>query len=261
MITPQPIFSQRWHWPALITCHLLAFALLASYMIPAGHELWRSVGATVFLKFNGSLAGHESWALFWAWMNTREVDALVGVLMLSFLVFPVMIARRNLQSALTGFVALMIILLPTRALLSLVIRALGYDGHSPSMMIEPAYMLSDMFPHISAKDHSSNSFPGDHASVLFVWCGLVLATRRKLQGSLTVVALSFYLVLPRLISGAHWLADVVVGAGVMTLITLSWAYASPAAHHLNNGIFKLCSPIFKLLGRIPGLNALPFFRG
>lgn len=43
----------------------------------------------------------------------------------------------------------------------------------------------------------------------------------------------------------------------MALVTLSWAFASPLAHWINQGVLKAITPLFRLCARIPLLGRLP----
>ncbi|GGC09525.1 hypothetical protein GCM10011352_39900 [Marinobacterium zhoushanense] len=259
MITPQTLFSTRWHWPGLVLGHVVALLLLLSYVLPAGHSLWQSWGASLFYALNGTLESNGPWTWFWAWMNTREVDAASGLLLLLFLTFPLVLPRERLQTALCGFLSLMILMLPARELLSEVTQYYGLSGPSPTRVLEPAYLFSELRPGIPAKDSASTSFPGDHASVLLIWFGFLAVNSRHWIKGLILGAITLWLILPRLIGGAHWFADVAVGGLVMALVTLSWAFASPLAFWLNRGLQKLMTPLFRLCGRIPLFGRLPFF--
>lgn len=261
MITPDPVFSTRWRPAALIGMHLAAALLLLSFINDAGHSLWRSLDAQVFHALNGSLFASEGWASFWAWMNTREVDAASAVLMLVFLVFPGLgLKRSQLQTGFTGFLLLMILMLPMREALSEYSVNTGLSGPSPSLQLEPAYRFSTELPDIPAKDSASTSFPGDHASVLMVWLGFLLFNCRSL-GTLVATALALFLMLPRLFGGAHWFTDAAVGGLSLALVTLAWAFASPLPHLINQGLMRLLGPLYRLAGRIPLLGRLPFFTG
>jgi len=259
MITPPTLFSTRWHWPALALSHVAALLLLLSYALPTGHALWQSWGASLFYSLNGTLESNGPWTWFWAWMNTREVDAASGLLLLMFLTFPLVLPRERLQAALCGFLSLMILMLPARELLSEVTQYYGLSGPSPSRVLEPVHLLSELRPDIRAKDSASTSFPGDHASVLLIWFGFLAFNGRRWLKVGVLGAIALWLILPRLIGGAHWLADVAVGGMAMALVTLSWAFASPLAHWINRGVLRLMTPLFRWSGRLPLLGRLPFF--
>ncbi|GAA0793086.1 phosphatase PAP2 family protein [Marinobacterium sediminicola] len=261
MITPDPVFSTRWRPALLIGMHLAAAALLFSFVNESGRALWRSLDAQIFFALNGSLFASETWASFWAWMNTREVDAISALVMLVFLVFPGLGLKRNqLQAGFTGFLLLMILMLPMREALSEYSVSSGLSGHSPSLQLEPAYRFSTELPDIPAKDSATTSFPGDHASVLMVWLGFLLFNARNL-GTLAATALALFLMSPRLFGGAHWFTDAAVGGLSLALVTLAWACASPVPHWMNQGLMRLLGPLYRLAGRLPLLGRLPFFSG
>ncbi len=261
MITPDPVFSTRWRPGLLVAMHLAAALLLLSFIHQGGHALWRSLDTHVFYALNGSLFASETWARFWAWMNTRELDAVSALFMLAFLIFPGLGLKRNqLQAGFTGFLLLMILMLPMREALSEYSEASGLSGPSPSLQLEPAYRFSAELPDIPAKDSASTSFPGDHASVLMVWLGFLLFNSRSL-GTLTATVLALLLISPRLFGGAHWFTDAAVGGLSLALVTLAWAWASPLPHLINQGLMRLLGPVYRLAGRIPLLGRLPFFTG
>lgn len=261
MITPEPVFSTRWRPAVLIAMHLFAAILLFSFVSETGRAIWRTLDTQVFYALNGSLFTHELWARFWAWMNTRELDAVSAVVMLLFLTFPGFgLKRAQLQAGFTGFLLLMIIMLPMRELLSDYAVETGLSGPSPSLQLEPAYRFSTELPEIPAKDSASTSFPGDHASVLMVWLGFLLFNRRS-WGTLAATLVAVFLMLPRLFGGAHWFTDAAVGGLSLALVTLAWAYASPVPGWLNRGLMRILGPLYRLAGRIPLLGRLPFFRG
>lgn len=259
MITPEPVFSTRWRPLAFISMQLLAALLLLSFINDSGRELWRSLDQSVFFTLNGSLFHSEIWATFWAWANTRELDAASGIVMLLFLVFPGLgLKRHQLQAAFTGFLLLMILMLPVRELLSDYARSTDLSGPSPSLQLKPSFRFSQQLPDIPAKDSASTSFPGDHASVLLVWIGFLLFNRRN-PATFMALALGLFLMLPRLFGGAHWFTDAAVGGMSLALTTLAWAFASPVVGWLNAGLLKILSPLYRLAGRIPLIGRLPFF--
>jgi hypothetical protein len=133
MITPEPVFSTRWRPLTFICMQLLAALLLLSFASDTGHEIWRGIDREVFYTLNGSLFQNETWAAFWAWMNTRELDALTAVVMLLFLVFPGLggLKRNQLQTGFTGFLLLILLMLPMRELLSNYAKATGLTPNSP----------------------------------------------------------------------------------------------------------------------------------
>lgn len=248
-----------WRWPALIGLHAFALLLLASWLSPATRTLWDQADRAVYLALNGSLDGHPLWMGFWAFCSTRLFDILAGGLMLALLIRQDWVFRRHqLRPALFTFIALMLVLVAVRILFTRIAVHHGWQHASPSIVLG-GMQLSDHFPLLESvfevKDRSSRSFPGDHASVLMLW-GLFMAISARGWNRVTVVALATAMMLPRLVAGAHWLADDLVGGLFITLLVLAWGWCTPAGDHLARVLAWLASPAMRLGSRVPLLNRL-----
>jgi membrane-associated phospholipid phosphatase len=115
---------------------------------------------------------------------------------------------------------------------------------SPTMVIDDSIRLSKEIPWMKIKDGSSKSFPGDHGTTALLFA----ASFSYLAGWRLGILASFYaafLCMPRLITGAHWLSDVLVGSGTITMIFLSWAFCTPLFSRFTDG----CQRLFIWLGK------------
>jgi len=249
-----------WRWPALLGLNLLAVLVLLSWQLPATRTLWDGANLWLFQLLNGSLNHNPLWDWFWALTSIRLCDILVGALLLTLLIHPRWVfAERELRPALLHFLALLAVLLVVRVLFTKVAVALGWQHASPSVQVAGSIHLSDHFPGLERvfelKDRSSRSFPGDHASVLMLW-GLFMACFSrgwKLAASLAIVAL---FMLPRLVTGAHWLVDVAVGGLFIALVSFAWGYCTPLAGLIAGGLERLCVPLLPWLRRLPLVGAM-----
>lgn len=261
MTSTPPVLGTTWRPLPLLAMHGIALLLVLSFISPTGFEVWRQLDSAIFFSLNGSLADGGQWAWIWAWANTRYKDMLLALVMLAFLIFPGMgFQRSQLQQALVGFLALMLIMLPIRYFFYEFSKDLDLSGPSPSITLAPAYLLTELFPGISAKDASSRSFPGDHATVLLLWAAYLLMNKRCV-GSYLATALAALMILPRLVGGAHWFSDVAVGGFAVALPVLAWAFYSPLVYQLTRWLEKSFLPLFRLAGRLPLIGQLPFFKG
>jgi len=253
------VYPSQWRLKPLISLHLVAIALLASFVFPAGHAIWRELDSAIFFTLNGTLADGGSWTRFWAYMNMRAGDTVPAVLMLIALTFPGFGFRREqLQQAITGFLVLLTLSYPVREILYQVAGSYGLSGKSASLVLEPSYRLNSLAPDIPAKDHAYSSFPGDHATVLICWAGFIaLNNRAKAAAGAILVALFF--MLPRIIGGAHWFTDNFVGGMFVALITLAWAFYSPVFSWCTRQAMRAMTPFYRLCGKLPLIGLLPFF--
>jgi len=122
---------------------------------------------------------------------------------------------------------------------------LGYFRASPTLTLDAPLRLSALVPSIAAKDASPYCFPSDHAFVLLTVMSLFwFLGRRSAAIAATIIAIVF--TLPRMVSGAHWATDTLVGGAVMTLVAVGWLFATPLHYH----VARLCYPVVRRLDRV-----------
>lgn len=255
-----PVFATRWHWRPLLLCHLAALLLVLSYCWQTGFELWRGFSGTIFIALNTPLQADDFMTTFWAWMSTRYGDLAGGILMLILLILPGNRRDENLQHAFCGCLSLMILMLPLRLIMNAIPELAGLDDHSPSIVLDGAQRLEQLRPGIPLKDHSNDSFPADHATVLFLWLGFMLIRRRGALLSAVSIAVGILFLLPRLIAGAHWMSDVIVGGGAILFVLFSWFYATPVGNWINRLMIRAWTPVFNLFAKLPLINRFALFR-
>ena len=103
-----------------------------------------------------------------------------------------------------------------------------FERLSPSLVLEPVFRLSEVVTSVKVKDVSGNSFPGDHGTAVslftvFIW---VFSGWRR---GLAALALAIFAVLPRLMGGAHWITDLLVGSASIALVTTGLTFGTPIA--------------------------------
>jgi len=254
------IFSRKWRWLPFFAVQIIAIALLWSYLNDTSFLLWRSLDESFFVFLNSSLNPEPGlWETFWAYTSTRIWDLISAFAIMSFYVLNpgTSESRRNFL----GFLILLLLLMLFRENLFIFISDLVGKVYSPSLVMPDVIRLSELFPDITLKDKSKVSFPGDHAAVTILWCWLMWTQKSSQWVKIAALALTLLLVSPRLISGAHWLTDVIVGGGSLAMFVAAWAFYTPLA----GKILDLLNPGFEkmmlLIGKITGLRYLfPFFR-
>lgn len=214
---------------ALLLSHLIVALLFASLFLPWTQKLWEVVDVAFFKWINHSLKDRPLWQLFWACANHKLADWVEDIFILIF--FFAYVRQKGA-------------LLPTRKIAQLLFFAL-YIGAiiyfvnglifkenwsmprlSPTHVVEDSIRLSKEIPWMSIKDGSSKSFPGDHGTTALLFAASFTYVARWRLGILAILY-SVFLCLPRLITGAHWLSDIIVGSGSITLLFLSWAFYTP----------------------------------
>jgi len=239
-----PVFRPR----PFAVCHLLALVLLASWAWEPTRLFWDRFDDQIFFLLNQSLES-EAWKAFWAVASLRPMDIVTGLVMLLLVIrqdwgFDGSSAWR----ALFGFCALVVLLLVVRVAFSASVAALEWQRASPSLVVEDAVHLSELFPDWEVKDASSRSFPGDHASVALLW-SLFLSLFVRGRRLLIVWILALLFMAPRLVAGAHWSSDDFVGGLTVALLTMAWGFYTPYAAHAAAWLEKRAQPLIALTAR------------
>ncbi|EHG7581582.1 phosphatase PAP2 family protein [Citrobacter sp. RHB21-C05] len=212
----------------ILLLNAAGLALFMSWYLPAQHGIWSTADSSIFHFFNQKLV--ESRAFLWlvALTNNRAFDGCsllaMGCLMLSFWLKETPAGRRRI--VMTGLVMLL-----TAVILNQLGQALlPVKRASPTLSFEHTYRVSELL-HIPTKDASRDSFPGDHGMMLLIFAAFMLRYFGKTAGAIgLLIALVF--AFPRVMIGAHWLTDIVVGSLTVVLIGLPWCLMTPLSDRL-----------------------------
>ena len=239
-----------WCRSGLIGLNLAALLILFSWLCSPTRIVWDWLDHAGFHWLNGSLGGNPLWSGFWALTSLRIFDlAAAGIMLLLLLYKDWLFSAGERVQALCTFVALLIVLLVWRGLFTKLVVAYGWQHDSPSLQIAGSTRLSDLYPwlaeHLHLKDASKRSFPGDHASVAMLW-GLFMALFARRGKLLVIGVLTLLMVLPRLVAGAHWISDDLVGGLVLTLLALAWGYCTPLGGVLARWLQKPAEPVLRI---------------
>lgn len=251
---PEQTLSKEWKLKVLLLCHILTALLFASLFWPVTKVYWEMVDVAFFKMINSTLRDRPLWQLFWALANHKLADWIEDLCVLGFFIAYVRQARRSLRRH--RIFELLFCIIYIGAIIYFVNRMLFRENLSiprlsPTLVVEDSVRLSQEIPWMSIKDDSSKSFPGDHGTTALLFA----ASFSYLAGWRLGILASLYaafLCMPRLITGAHWLSDVIVGSGTITLLFLSWAFCSPLFSRFTQGCEHLFNLIKGLLPRTHG---------
>lgn len=214
----------------------LAAALLASWLAPFSRPWWDALDAAVFGLLNPTLAAEGAWQTIWAIANWRPFDLVAAAIIFGFvLAWLRSEANGCVHGRLAQFLAFCVLLLLGKAAEHLLLDLTGYRRPSPTLFFPDAVRLSELVTWIRVKDRGSTVFPGDHAFVIFATIGFIRICIGRRAGLLAALMLVPF-TLPRLVAGAHWLTDIVIGGLGMALVLLSLAYATPFATRVSNAV-------------------------
>ena len=238
----------RWTRDVFTRLHIISALLIASWIVPPTRALWDMLDLAAFRALNGLLALGEGSLVFWAAANHRAVDLLSGSFCAAIILWWLWgepRAVQNRRAAALGALAVPLLVIPFTV--HLLIRFV-FDGqrYSPTLVVDDALLFSKLLPQFETKDISIYSFPGDHAFILFsVTSFFWFYAPRKIFLWMLAVAIVFSL--PRLVGGAHWLTDDVIGGIAPALIVIAWVCATPFAYQMSRVFLPLVNAVVALI--------------
>ncbi|WP_084609653.1 phosphatase PAP2 family protein [Sedimenticola selenatireducens] len=233
-----------WHKTPLILANLLALLLMLSWLVEPTRGLWQALDEQLFWAMNRSLDWSEGWRRLWAVANNRAFDLVAAVAMLLLFAHQALLRdRKRLQH----YIAVGLMMFITLLLMLAISKELPIERPSATAQFPEALRLTQLVPDIPTKDYSSDSFPGDHGLVLLLCAGFAVAYLPRIHGLLALLFMVIF-TMPRLMSGAHWVTDEIVGALSLGLITLSWLFATPLHRRLLGWFERQISRLFTRLG-------------
>jgi membrane-associated phospholipid phosphatase len=207
-------------------CYIGIALLLGSFALP----FWETVDLAAFTFCNSTLKKFPTaWATFWACANHSLADWVEDGCILGFYALSVWKTpkgerkMRICQFAFSVVFTALIILLVNRLLCR---DLLQLRRESPTLVFPHCHHLSELVPWLEMKEVSSKSFPGDHATTALLFATTYAFYAGKRLGLFAFIYAGF-LCLPRLIAGAHWLSDLILGSGSIILFAISWLVFTP----------------------------------
>jgi membrane-associated phospholipid phosphatase len=188
----------------------LLTALLAFWVLPASHKICTHLDFLTFDFLNHSLLYSHTWQLFWGYLNHPNETWLNIIFMIAVNILGICtIPKEQRLRATILFIYCWISFQLVLAITHIVFNDwLQISRFSPSIQIEPWVILSITLNNPDIKVFSNSSFPAGHILVLVFWLQFLRMYCKPWVcrlGILTAVVLT----LPRMISGAHWLTDII----------------------------------------------------
>lgn len=265
IMTTATLFNTQWQTKDLLKHFGLALLIALSWLWSPTRAVWDTADLSFFHAMNQPIAHHPQLALFWAILNMRPVDALVGILLFSLLLRgDWAVPAKHVRTACIGLVILLIWMVVIRIGFVKLLNALDWSRASPSEYLPEAIKLTTLFPgwdeKYHLKDGSPISFPGDHASVLILW-GMLLSRFVTGYKRTLIWTLAALLSLPRLAAGAHWVSDDLLGGLIIALISYATAIYTPLLASLSLWTEKHTRPLMRLFKKLPVIGKMSVFTG
>ena len=180
-------------YPLILLLNIAGLALFLSWYLPAGHGIWSSLDTGVFRFFNQKLVESPQFLWIVAITNNRAFD---GCSLLAMGALMLHFWLKETSEGRRRIIAIGLVLL-----------------------------------HIPTKDASRDSFPGDHGMMLLIFSAFMLRYFGKVAGIIGLI-IAVVFAFPRIMIGAHWLTDILIGSMTVVLIGLPWWLMTPLSDRL-----------------------------
>lgn len=198
-----------------VPCYVVGGLIAISWSVLPAHGPWDHWDLAVFHLVNGWLGQSQLWADAVAVTNNRLFDLAVLACMGFILSLCFFLSDRTDRRRL---MAMGIVMLLGALAINQFGHLLPVSRPSPTLTVVDALRVTQLSV-IPTKDSSSDSFPGDHALFLMIFAGFALRYLPRWAGVTALLMVPLFSA-PRILSGAHWLTDVYVGALSLTLLCL-----------------------------------------
>ncbi|MBI5274496.1 MAG: phosphatase PAP2 family protein [Chlamydiales bacterium] len=217
--------------------------LYLSWLIPFSRHYWDIIDTASYLFFNSWIASSLLSQTFWAIMNHSLNDWVFDVIMLFFVIAYIFSKKseksyRSVQIFLLILFCALVTIFINRYLLPDIfnIRRL-----SPSLVIEKSVRLSHHIPWLKIKETHKACFPSDHGTTTIFFTLIIFYLMGKKYGLLSLFFSLLYS-LPRMVVGAHWLTDALIGSFSISALSLTLFLDLGILHQLTTYIV---SPLSK----------------
>lgn len=202
--------SSNWQSSQLTKYSLLVVACLLLWFIPFTHNFCVSLDEKAFALLNGSLEYSHLWRLLWGYLNHPAESWLNVIFLLAINILGIFsLNPEKRQTALAGVVYFWLFFQVVLFVSHFIFRdVLAMQRLSPSLVLTPKVILSEVLNIPTLKVASDNCFPAGHALVAIYWAKFSSAYAKVWVQKIIIIA-TILLILPRLFSGAHWLSDIV----------------------------------------------------
>ena len=215
--------------------HAVAAVLLISWLFEPTRALWDMLDQVCFQGLNSFVHSSPFWQKFWALAGYKRSEFVMDAIRLIF--FVTIVVRAPVGQRLNRILKLLfmiafIFLTITLVGKTLFPKVLEIERFSPTASDPNAFRLSSVIDWIHVKDHSLSSYPSDHGITAWLFTLSMFILFGWRYGVAAIITEGCYC-LPRLVAGAHWVTDVIIGSGTVALILCAWVYC------------RICTPYSK----------------
>lgn len=204
----------------------IACLLIISWIFPVTRMLWDFVDGFTYLFLHSYFLQTDFSQKFWAVMNSRIADNFSHAIFILILVRYIFVEngqekKKKLRKVMFVLVSVVVSVLISKGVQSELSKHYSIKRDSPSLVLGHEVALSEVLPGLeNVKDASRRSFPGDHAMTIVLLCGFIFWLTKSFPFRIVAVVVGLFFIMPRLISGGHWLTDLIMGSLPIAIFAL-----------------------------------------
>ena len=229
-----------WNFRGIAYAISTVLILIGSLFFPPTRYVWDLIDQNLFLLINKWIATNPLLQNIVAICNYKRFDWVHDLVFLTFFIIYVKNAPREkrfyriAQILFAILLAAFVILYINKTLLSTTFRI---NRDSPSLFFPSCTRLSEKVTWLFVKDYSRCSFPADHGTTACLFIGVIHILMGARAGLFATLYALFF-VAPRLIVGANWATDILVGSASIAILALAIGYCTPLAELFAQKITK-----------------------
>ncbi len=223
---------------------LLGVSLLyLTWLYPPCRVYWNLLDEATFRFLRPLILSPGISQNFWAIMNHNLTDWGLDAVMLAYVVG--YIFQKKAGRKVRSFEMLFIIIFCALVILSvnryLLTEVLHLRRLSPSVAIDDGFRLSHHIKWLKIKETHHACFPSDHATTNLFFFFMMLRFVTK-PWAFLAFGVATLCSLPRIIVGAHWLTDAVIGSLSIVLISMALLFDTGLFDKIKTYFLKISSP-------------------
>lgn len=235
-----------WRWKLFLTTLFIYSLFVGSFFLPYTSDVWKLLDVKSSYLMNSWIATSSFWQSFWAWANHPTADWIEdGVFLCFFLlyIFHGKGSSERIRRTSHLFIVTLVLAMVIGYGNKILFRDILYiPRESPSNVLNSLTILSDYITSIKVKCHSHSSFPSDHATTALIFVGYYCTVCDRKLYRILAVLYGLFLCLPRLVIGAHWMSDLLLGGVGIATLSLGILFYTP----LHSGLERVITFLFSL---------------
>lgn len=237
-----PLPAIRWQKRRLMILLYVVAMLIGSWFFPPTRAIWAVIDREMYFALNHLITKTMNLHLFWAFCNTRANDWVFDVVMLVF--FLTYIFSPPNEKRKERVVIITIAILTMLFIFAFINRLIFHHiltiyRESPAMVFQEGRRISDLVTSIHVKEMAHNSYPGDHGTTACSFITMTAFTMGRKRAFVAVLLATPLLIMPRMVSGAHWFSDVIMGSFLIVIIPSTLIFCSPIFPYLTQTFFRI----------------------